>query len=376
MSDKTSQRTEEEMLDQTFGGYDEEMTAQTTEPQTTAPTKKDKKDNTNKYLMIGGGVACVLAAGYMLLGKSPEQVNSAPVAATPVTPAPVQQAPVTPVATPSPEVANNVNQSVTETTPVNPLAQNNQVKPEDSVNPVNPLANSNAVVNQAPVEVKETPVVPAQQTPVAEVKVDVKPVTPMPNNVASINSVNAVNNPSVGNNLVQQELVNQLKQMFDQQTKEIKSSVDQVGGRVTDLEKANKSIEERLARLEAGKSTKVVSVNDGETKAKPVAKKKPAYKSVTVTKKPVVSKENGSNLLVDKSNIADKVDKGSEKTTIPVVSAQEVKIHSVFAGRVWTKNKDGSLSTFTEGESLPSGEVIKRIDNEKQEVVTNRRVIK
>ena len=40
------------------------------------------------------------------------------------------------------------------------------------------------------------------------------------------------------------------------------------------------------------------------------------------------------------------------------------------------KNEDGSLSTFTVGDKLPNGEIIRRIDDENFTVSTNKKTIK
>lgn len=86
MSDKTSQRTEEEMLDQTFVGYDEEMTVQTedgTKADATGAAEsagKDKKKNQNLLVYGVVGLSTLGFLGFKFLGgsSSPQQVQPQP----------------------------------------------------------------------------------------------------------------------------------------------------------------------------------------------------------------------------------------------------------------------------------------------------------
>ena len=77
-------------------------------------------------------------------------------------------------------------------------------------------------------------------------------------------------------------------------------------------------------------------------------------------------------MLIDKS--------GGRRTSSQNIqeqdNSQKVEIHSIYGGRVWTKNEDGSLSTFTVGDKLPNGEIIRRIDDENFTVSTNKKTIK
>lgn len=390
MSNNTSQRTEEEMLDQTFQGYDQEMTVDTESPETvenTKPSTEKKKDSSTKYIVGAGVVAFVVVLGWLVLGgkSAPQQPNNTNnnaqnnqtannnVAPTNVAPTP------TPVVAPTQPVQNNTLNNVTQPNNVKPV----QADPNNNFlagqgNAINSLANPNNTPVAAPNDVTPTPVVTTPingNTPVTPINAPV--ITPDVNPNAVISPNPAVVGATTGNNVVQQALVDQLKMMFEQQTKEIKSSVEQVGNRVSDIEKdlasqkeATKSIEERLAKLEAGKSTKTtVSTNTTTVAVKP---KKVYHKPVIVRREAtsetteIINNRNGRearDVLVDKS-----VDK------TPVFS--DIQIHSIYAGRAWTKNKDGSLSTFSAGDRLPSGEIIKRIDDEKGQIVTDKRVIK
>ena len=78
MSDKTSQRTEEEMLDQTFVGYDDEMTVQTedgskNDGKAAVATAPVKKINQNLLIYGGMGVAAVgVIVWKFVLGGHPQ----------------------------------------------------------------------------------------------------------------------------------------------------------------------------------------------------------------------------------------------------------------------------------------------------------------
>lgn len=151
MSDKTSQRTEEEMLDQTFVGYDEEMTVQTEDGAkdsggaAAAPVDAAAKKK-NQNLMLAGvvGVAALGILGFKFLGgnnsapqpvqepmqQAPQQQAQAPVTApvaatTEPVQVPVPVAPVvpTPVAVPV-AVAPVVEQTQAASAPVvDPVSQ-------------------------------------------------------------------------------------------------------------------------------------------------------------------------------------------------------------------------------------------------------------
>ena len=175
-----------------------------------------------------------------------------------------------------------------------------------------------------------------------------------------------------------------LEDKYDPKFQKIEKSLDE-------QKDFNKSIEERLSRLEAGKTTKPVAVkseatsvssDSSEVKAteKPVKKivRKPIVKHSEVNSKFVSTKTNKSvgnkaedgEVLIDRSSIKSKPEVQKIEPVYP-----KVEIHSIYSGRVWTKNADGTLSTFAVGDKLPTGEVIKKIDEEKEKITTDKRVI-
>lgn len=366
MNNKTSQKTEEEnMLDETFGGFDEEMEARTEEPDTAPVTGEKKKTNNNMIIGVVVGLAAVGAVGWLFFGKNNTQTVVTPVPVVAQQQQPTQQTPTEAAILPAPVVATN-NQA------------GNFLEPQ--VDGKNPLAGNKAVDSNHVATTTIDPSGNVNVNPVVGTTTTVT-TTPVANSVNPVNKVEPVttainvtpNTSGTGNNLVQQALVDQLKQMFDEQTREIKSSVDQVGGRVTDLEKANKSIEERLARLEAGKPTRVSNDGGTERVKSTVNKPKKVYRKVVAKAKPVQEPviNQDKDVLVNKSG-----NSVSSVSSVNVAPVSEIKIHSVYAGRVWTKNKDGSLSTYAKGDILPSGETVIRVDDNNAEIVTNKRVIK
>ncbi len=162
-------------------------------------------------------------------------------------------------------------------------------------------------------------------------------------------------------------VVEELKSMFDQQTNEFRMVLTDIDVRVTNLEgniaeqkEINTKVDERLVALEKGKRSVAKSVSGNQVK-------KSVVKKATVSKKEeAVFKE--ANILVDKASETKK--NKSEDTSL-----SQINLHSIYGGRIWIKNIDGSLSTFSTGDILPTGETIKSIDDEKFEVKTNKRVI-
>lgn len=370
MSEK-SQKTEEEMLEQTFGTYDADMTVETDAATVQTSNGQNPAGNTKKavnsnMLIIGGvGLAAVALIGFKFMGggaQQPQADMAQPVQQ--VQPMEQPAAPTEPVA--QPVAPTPVEQAATPATPDTSAAA-------QYLSTTNPLAPKTDKVEAAVTPETTTPVVTPEPTPVvAPVVTPVQETQPV---VAATPKVDVTTNPNVvASNASQSGLTNELKSLFEKQTQEIKGAVENVGNRVEKLEQSmakqestNRSIEERLTSLESGKVAVIKPVkeaSDSDTvKAKPKAKK-PVVKSKRVVKK-VVKKEHTS-VLIDKSDSSDvKVE----------ASYPSVEIYSVFGDRIWTKNKDGSLSTYTVGEKLPSGEVIKKIDDNKFRVTTDKRVL-
>lgn len=353
MSEKTrhSQKTMEAEMEQTFGNLDDDMTLNT-QDQTADPNavKKDNKTSNSKNksnLIIFGcvGLAAVGLLGYKFLGGQQQAVQPPPTV--------INEVPQTPVVQPTPVQAQQPTPVVDQNTVVPPVATNGEGSAaEQYLSGNNPLAPRNDIVKPEP-EIKVDTV--ATVTPQVPVKVETKPEVKM--DMSNNPNVIAANNAQTG-------LTNEIKSLFEKQTQELKSAIDNVGTRVTKLEDSQKSFEDRLSRLETGKS--VVKSDNTTAVVKHVKSVKPR-----IVRKTVVAKNNESSILIDKSDRL--VNKAKVEKIEPVYP--QVEIHSVYGGRVWTKNSDNSLSTYAVGDRLPSGEVIKSIDDEKYKVVTDKRVL-
>lgn len=375
MSEK-SQKTEEEMLDQTFGTYDAEMTAEPdaeTVHTTTSKTVTTAKKPMNSNVIIGGcvGLAAIGFLGYKFMAAPQQQPQQQQI--QPLAPA---AAPVAPVLQPTP-VAPVVATTTTETTVQAPTDTSAAAQYLSNSNPLAPKTDKVETAAVVAPQVDSAKVEEPKVEPVKTVvKTEVKTQQP---------KIDVTVNPNVvASNASQTSLTSELKSLFDKQTQEIKGAVENVGNRVDKLEQTvakqestNKNIEARLQSLETGKAVKVVKTTVTEdTDTKPVKRvvkhhKKPVvvrhkHVTTTVTREP----KQESSVLVDKS----------VSSTVVVTEKldptyQNVEIHSVYGGRVWTKNKDGSLSTYAVGERLPSGEVIKKIDDDKFKIITDKRTI-
>lgn len=371
MSDKTSQRTEEEMLDQTFVGYDEEMTVQTEDgakdsgAAPAAPVDAAAKKK-NQNLMLGAvvGIGAVAVLGFKFLGGSspaPQQVQE------PMQQAPQQQQAQAPVAPPVAATTEPVQvpvpvAAVVVPTPVAVPVAPVAVEPVASAPVVDPVAQYTGNTSAATlpkVEIKP------------EVKPEIKPEVVV-EKVAAVTATNAEANSS------NEKLLAQFQDMLD---RKYDPKFNKIEKALEEQKEFNKSIEERFARLEAGKSTKVVSKsvssNDSETTEPKVVKKivrrpvvirQKTEREVNVNK-PVIKHEDGE-VLIDRSSLKTKPEIQRIEPVYP-----KVEIHSVYSGRIWTKNADGTLSTFAVGDRLPTGEVIKKIDEEKEKITTDKRVI-
>lgn len=430
MSDKTSQRTQEEMLDQTFGQYDDEMTTQTEDPQTVEQqiTGKDKKKNSNILIYAVGGLAAVGVVGYVLLSGQSVPVENQQVAVAPVAPVNTTETKEVEVAInqiPSPNTSNNTtvlpqgnflaNQNIVGTplagervneqldrAQIAPVAPAQEEVVEETPSP-NPFGQTTEITEGQSQQIPSgPPLLPPNSPPLPELEMNgnvlVLPTIPDSINQTILPSFpTQVESPSIANNLVQTELVSQLQKMFEKQTLEIKDSIGEIDKKVVSLEQElnkatkeqkdiNKSLEERLAKLESGKQTKDVNEESKtaadkaeekkevkpapkpKPKPKPVAKPAPKPKPKPVAKPKRANK--GSDVLVDKSSTRQRTSKNRNAQP-----RADVKIHSIFSGRVWTRNADGSLSTFTVGERLPNGEVIKQVGSDRI-ITTSGRVIR
>lgn len=172
--------------------------------------------------------------------------------------------------------------------------------------------------------------------------------------------------------------VEELKSLFDAQTTEFRNILGDVDMKITGIEsniqnqnEFNSKVEERLTALESGKKTVAAPAKKEDGAEKPVVVKKIVRqpKKEKVVKAENSVKHSDSEILVDKSSASST--KKEAKSSLP-----EVDVYSVYGGRVWIKNADGSLSTYASGDEIAPGEKIKKINDETFEVVTNKRTIR
>lgn len=394
MTSKTSQKTED-MLDQTFQNFDSEQTVTATQGGG-GSTPGNKSSNVK--LMIGLGAACILISGYVLFVRPamdtqnsqqsgmippaqqvsvnvPQTQEQPPVQNTvapqqpqqnemqnppqvqPVVQQPIDVQPQQPVVNAQlPQVNQNIQQQM-------PIEAQQMVQPQN----VNPTVAETSVQqpNQIqPLQNENQQVVNQQQT--APQNVAMNDLANKPNQVNQPITVDVVQNgqqqvevkveqPKVVANYVVDDIVSRL----DKQNAEFKAVFTDIDGKLVSIQNTlteqkdiNQKVDTRLTALE-GKTTQ-------GSKEAPV--------------KPVVQKQ--SKPKVQKTEVVIKEKDVTEKITIKSKSPAKVSIHSIYGGRVWVKNPDGSLSTYSAGDKLPNGETIKVVDDENLEIVTDSRVIK
>ncbi len=128
----------------------------------------------------------------------------------------------------------------------------------------------------------------------------------------------------------------------------------------------------RMANIEE----KMGAIIDGYSKSSPIAQKNNEAKSVSYSGKKKSTKaksKKDSSVLFEKSLPVVKEEK------LPKVEDVEIKgynIYSMYSGRFWIKNYDGTLSSFAIGDKMPNGEKIKKVDMDAKLVKTDKGFIK
>ncbi len=432
MSTKNTQNTED-MLDQTFANFDSQVTGIEEEVSNKKPVATSGGGKSNLMLFIAAGIAAVGAIAYIVVikggmldgGQPAQQQPPAQVAA----PAAQPNAQTPPVDMNAPQLPNQ-NAPVVPGAPALPgTPAVPEVKVEAPVVP--PVAPAVPEVKvEAPVVPPVAPVVPT----VPEVKVEAPVVPPVaqPSNapavpgVPSLPAIKLDNLKAIGGkpaapgseSSASIMLAEELKSMFDRQTAEFKTELTDVSTRVGAIESAvteqkdiNKKVEERLVKLESGavvpagksklEAIKMKSAKQAEEKKseevtateeeKPVVKQKYSKKkeAVKTDKKEKADKKEVKSKAVEKAETKDDsllVDKSEPSTTATTVTAKKgkevvkvnmpkIEVHSIYGGRAWVKNSDGSLATYEAGDTLPTGEKIKKINDDAFEIVTDKRTI-
>lgn len=438
MSTKNTQNTED-MLDQTFANFDSQVTGIEEEVSNKKPVANSGGGKSNLMLFIAAGIAAVGAIAYIVVikggmldgGQQPQQQPAQVAAPTPAVPPVDLNTPQVPVAGQNP--VGVVDPAAPQNPAVPPVPSVPELKVDAPVIPSVPSIPELKV--DAPV-IPSVPTIPAPPV-VQEVKVEAPTVPSVPpvatnNSVPAIPSLPAIKLDNLkavgvkpGANVASESsasimLAEELKSMFDRQTSEFKTELTDVSTRVGAIESAvteqkdiNKKVEERLVKLENGtvvttgktklESIKIKSAKQAEEKKseevnaqeeeKPVvkqkySKKKEAVKSekkVKAEKKEVKAKSvekvevKDDSLLVDKSEpvttISSSTNKKAKEKEVVKVNMPKIEVHSIYGGRAWVKNSDGSLATYEAGDTLPTGEKIKKINDDAFEIVTDKRTI-
>jgi len=375
MATKNSQKTED-MLDQTFANFDNEVTgAQNQQFQDKEHNNNvtEKKKSSNMPIYIGAGVAAVGIASYLfvikpMLNSNSTSIESQQVKVTVQTTGETQQV----TASLTPEVPETPPQGIPDAQITNQeqSAMQIQVTSDGIQTPEVSITSSGISTPDVSITSNNTltPEVLIGQSKNAEtINLNTN------NNTQSIVSINQsknveTKNPNTkttdNNNAQSIAIISELKNMFEQQTNEFKSALTNVDGRITNLENSVSKIEQHLETLE-NERPKISAPH--ASKAKKATVKHKIKKNAN---KKQVTKEETYSIIVDKRN-SDAKDERLEESNL-----SSVKIHSIYNGRLWIKNDDNTLSTYTVGEKLPTGEVIKSIDDVNLKITTNKRVIK
>ena len=406
MSD-TRTKADEEMLEQTFDKYDQDADVQTENPidgdgkssdnQQAAVKKKSKQ---NLYLVGGGVLATLILSVVMVSGTGTKPAVKQNLG---------QSAQQSEVAQPNTNAEEALRQSVAAAQVGGMTAPGEAAPAVGGFGEDNPAGAQGAFGQQEDVSAQlegqsqvatfgansASAVIAGVGQPVAQA--DVAPTVPVSAAATAQTIQEYKPAPQQGiampSNASESAVVDKLQSLLSQQTEEIKTSIGQVGSKVTDLEKAvseqssiNQKVDARLSKLEGGKSA-VVYGNNGEvkvvaqkTKVKRAVVKKQVRAVETTTakevKKEAVDQVVG-DVLVDKTVVASKATEGKKASEAAKASSlPKIDIYSIYAGRVWIKNQDGSLSTYSSGEKLPSGETIKSVDDDGSRVITDKRTLR
>jgi hypothetical protein len=427
MGNNTHDRTED-MVDQTFD-VDNEITnaTQFTEEHTQVkegpvnPKVKAKASSSNTIIFIAMGVAAVGFVGYefvlpMFMGNHPQQNNVSKINPSKVSPA-SQIGQNNNTNLPNKNIVNSSenmpanNSSLQNSSSNNVNISNNNSNQVNLNGPAASFLDGNKNGNSAPNVAANNNPQPTSNTQDAQSSSSIqtnennsslalsnnatKPVKENnPTNSSGLNNVDknttltTVNQADANPNDQQINVVDHLQKMFDEQNQSFKNSLTDLDSRVSALEDANKNqqkinqdFNQRISHLEEInhiKSEKLMSFQKDDHKV--VEEKHKEYVKHVVKHyhyvKPSMKKEEHvqhSDILINKRNI--EAPKKVEKETKEVTDLKPLKIYSIYSGRVWVKNSNGTLSTYTAGDRLPTGEIIKKVDNDKLEIITNMRTI-
>lgn len=388
MTDKHSSRTEDEILEQTFAGVDTQMTDFNTQSHDgkesggakAAVGAKKTSLSSNKILYIAGGIAVVGVVGYMGLKTmlvQPPPMQAQQIAAAPIEPIVAPAEPIVALADPGAIIDGGQQQLPqivipgTDNAVLNHLAAN--IGMDNQVQAIPNIAGAvdAAIQNQgAVVDATATAAATAASAVVAGA-------------AASLNQIQVGGVATAATVPV----VDDLKAMFEQQTREFRSiltandtRISTVEGAIGKQENINRDFRNRLTALE---NRRQVTARPASQAQRPCTERS--------TQAPVANRDaqrdSGAASVATTSRVTGNereqvlIDNREHRQPQPVqaeasrseANLTQFRVHSIFNGRIWLRNADSSLSTFAVGDRLPTGEVIKEIDSRTFEVTTDRR---
>ncbi len=391
---KTTKNTDDkelEDLEATFATDDSPMTQFTEEgtgeAEPSSPKEETKKKSSNLMIYAIGGTLIAGLIGYKVLGAMNAVEETQPVvqqqAQQQQDPNQLAQqqapAPVIPPVQQQPAVDPNLN--------TNPnIAQNQTLNQPINQSPLITGANNggNSMMQPPSVDLNASQTAPT--------------VAQAPNLNATVNpQLGQGQNPGVRQNQTTNSVagINELKDAFNAQNAEFKTVLTDVGshlekidGQLAQQQDVNKGFDKRITALEKGKPRRVASVSQGGTRSASSGQSSKKQGSILIDKSQQASRSNfemndGSEKMqrvasrqVEAEPQPRLMNDGSQRKDGMRATASLLEVHAIYSGRLWIKNSDNTLSTYAVGETLPNGEVIHRVDNEKLEVTTNRRTIR
>lgn len=383
-----------------------------TESNAAASTQK-KASPAIKMVIIGFGVLFVALIGlflygFMTKGSAPKRPANTPAASAPKNPTEANPAAIQ--SGPNPSDAEAVLAG-TEPTPGLPAAPEITPPPADPNDPlaatqpslttVDPTTGLTVDSNKAAVPAVNTPVVdPASLTatpPVidnqapAGVVLDqsaAQPVAPVVNPTAQTTSpviatpaventpvpvVNVATDPSQTGavagaiDAARRDFLSGLSRI-EESVNRLNGRVDVIDGRVARLESDIKNLQTNRAQSGASSAPTPTVPATNNVSATPASVKKPVVRK----KKPVPAPVNRLEILDGSASVVRHrpiVPSNTINNRVELLessaSASRCEIRAIQPGRAWVRNSNGSFSSYTEGDELPNGKKVDKIDPER-----------
>lgn len=222
-------------------------------------------------------------------------------------------------------------------------------------------------VEVAPVEVPIAEVVPPMPTDVPPV-VEPVPVAvdvPVLGDVAAVGAVAVVEPMAVDTAVVKVNVSEEI-------VAEIKNNLNTHTERLTNLES-------RVGELEVIVQEKVLADISALQAKLETAKKTGVYKKIAIKNRKSVSRSavDANPKSTFKVEYGDDVAKNNMNSTEDIIVDNTLRansnsqIQAIIVGRVWMKDAEGNSHTYIEGDTLPDGRIIKKINVDKDRIETS-----